>query len=1346
MALSDFQTLIRQLVQRLFPDEDVTAGSRVDTGLVQPLLRRLGSDPFDTDVKTFIEDTLRQEFPETPYQEGDALSDLVVKINTLILEPVAREIRSVKNQLSFRDPATLTLEEAEALAANYFAAVDRGQTARGMARLYYAQPQAVRVTPANVATSRGGLRFFPTTTQAIRPEEMVFNREDDLYYFDVNLQAEAPGDQYNIEPLEIVRMRGITYTKIANKNRFLFGKPADDAVTLVGNIGQGLTEKSMVSAPGIRAILTNNFQDITRLGIVGHSDPEMSRDVIRGGGLGTPLVLGTSWEVIPDGTTSYLSRRLRVLDTDIESFLEALGPAGDSKGFVITVYGAFGVDNPPALRDLDIVRVLDDTTVEVAQQELVPETYSSLWTIRRRSISLGHIPGGILFPNGPNGTLEVNDGEVHVGGMVDVYVRGNDVDTGTLVIDALVDESPLLKGRRAECINASGQVELKDYIVGTSYAEGSPTYRALEQAKEAQWTLQITSGPDGLAGSYRVVDVIQVVDAHPILTVVPAPLAVPGDFLWRLLDILEISLTAPRDIKAEGRDLFSAQNSAVVDTKSGVDFHALGVGKGDTLLIENGPDREEYPIVSVQSPYYSKLELDRKLRYSTSNLSYKIYRKNSGGGISTPLVRITSIDLLDASGQPVGSKIPYAKPIDGRSRAFANTARGVKWEVHDARLGICSRTNLVGTIARASLNDKVLRFRRYVDGVPELVDLVYATPGVGILTLEEIIEPINTAFGDTVAVLLRRTPGADPVGFGIRPTRAGGKVELYGGNAMPVLFPTESTVYSTSDICSATVVRAGGWDNVQPNIDDLVDVADVLDGSQVGHIGGLSVVEGMLDRLTTNTEFFPELDVWVRVGARSIGSARAYFLEPTSIEIDSNTRVSCEVNGQLLEFMPDPTLSRQVIPALPNGTKPKDGAIYAFGVDDKAVMDSASIDFVRYGVRPGDTLVIDYQPVRGTVALPTGLPDPIVGLVTKKLILSLAGGSKKEIIFVRDSTSVGPTSVTRAGVVTQINQGAGRSICSLVLDGGNYYLEFEPDVALVISAEGSANSLLGFSTTTDTENASFFQGHYEITEVFGNGSLNRLTLGVDPATFTQSGVRLQFRVERPGSQRIIATTMNDQVAETGLYYWDVELMSMGTGDLYNIPADVEMTFDHYRSDGYWLETRDISLAFSPLEEPVLRMSRSILEVGVNDDPLSTTQLSGQKVQVNYEYSSLVQSSDTFARSDDVRPVNSNPLIKHLQPHFVRLDLEYAGNIRRDVLLEALTRYIERRLPTDFLESSDLIEMLTQRGATSVTNPLTILAVVHKEDRSVVTLRSQNQLNIGRLAAFFADVINIKRLG
>jgi hypothetical protein len=64
-----------------------------------------------------------------------------------------------------------------------------------------------------------------------------------------------------------------------------------------------------------------------------------------------------------------------------------------------------------------------------------------------------------------------------------------------------------------------------------------------------------------------------------------------------------------------------------------------------------------------------------------------------------------------------------------------------------------------------------------------------------------------------------------------------------------------------------------------------------------------------------------------------------------------------------------------------------------------------------------------------------------------------------------------------------------------------------------------------------------------------------------------------------------------------------------------------------------------------------------------------------------------------------------------------------------------------------LESSDVEHLLYEQGASYVENPVTLIAVVHNQDRSVTVERSQDRLNTGRLAAFIPDQLTFtRRLG
>ena len=286
MAVRDLEAFIRQQMALYNPNEDLSAGSPFDVRVIQPVLRRLGVDPFTIDLSTFINDRLTQAYPDLATKEGDALTDLLNKPATLLWDPIVREIQRVKQMLSLKDPSTLTVEEAESLGANSFSPRRGGDVSKGAARIFFTQPQGVVVSPINFVTSKAGLHFYPVATQSIRIEEMLLNVDavSGLYYFDFNVVAEKSGSAYNIGADELISIAEIgSVVRVTNLQRFKFGEDEESVEDYVGRLQQELGEKSLVALRGIASKLLNSFQEINRLNVVGFNDPEMQRDVIKGG-------------------------------------------------------------------------------------------------------------------------------------------------------------------------------------------------------------------------------------------------------------------------------------------------------------------------------------------------------------------------------------------------------------------------------------------------------------------------------------------------------------------------------------------------------------------------------------------------------------------------------------------------------------------------------------------------------------------------------------------------------------------------------------------------------------------------------------------------------------------------------------------------------------------------------------------------------------------------------------------------------------------------------------------------------------------------------------------------------
>ena len=85
-----------------------------------------------------------------------------------------------------------------------------------------------------------------------------------------------------------------------------------------------------------------------------------------------------------------------------------------------------------------------------------------------------------------------------------------------------------------------------------------------------------------------------------------------------------------------------------------------------------------------------------------------------------------------------------------------------------------------------------------------------------------------------------------------------------------------------------------------------------------------------------------------------------------------------------------------------------------------------------------------------------------------------------------------------------------------------------------------------------------------------------------------------------------------------------------------------------------------------------------------------------------------------------------------------------GGSRENIVLEDIEEYIKKLAPVDLLDASDIQKLVTDRGATYVKNPLDLVAVVHRVDRTIWVQRSQDRLSTGRLSAFITGSINLTR--
>jgi len=1385
----DLQEFLEEKLLTYDPDIDLEDGSPAQTEIIDPVVRRFTPDPFEMDVPTFIRARLQQEYPNLSSEEGEALADLLIKPMEALLDPVIREVEFLRKNKSLNDQDLLSPEEADSLMGNFFVSRTRGSRSVGQCRLYFNAPVAVSISLGNEASTSDGLKFVPSSTQEISAEAMLFNQDGNLFYFDVSFEAETEGDEYNVGTGEIVSIANVpAAVKITNLARFRDGVAEESTLSFLERGEDSLTERSLVVPRGAIARLFDQFGDLQHLQVVGFNDTEMGRDILKGGGLGPIVVYGTDGYTTDDGDGDGVTD---VFGSPSATFTSSVGAVGPVEGFMLTLQNAdYPVLEVISDEFLKIGAALDPglPPVDPVPHPDMPDGLSSQqFYVRKSVITISDIPGGLVSPDGVSGVVEISDGEVHIGGCTDFYVRGTGLEEEELVIEAVSDESPLMEGLNLDTKKAGLPA---DIVEDLSLAVTSDF---LGQKVRVGMTLVIETDA-GNAGAYQIVKVAPGGNALR-LQVDPEPGSTVTGQRYKIVDEIDVNLLEPKTVRGSGSDLVTILGSSQVSTVAEVDFDQLGTEEGDTLRITgNTLNAGDYSVVQITGTGNKLLVLGTELKKTSSSESWELFKK--GDGLSPPLLRVSSVDILDSSQQPTGNVIPYADPVDIQSSAFSNIGVGKKKEINDARLGIIGTVDLSGALG--ALNGTTIKIS--INGGAVSIITFSA-----VADLQDVKDQIDAGVGYSIAGQRDTDQGESYLTLR---SRNNWIVVDTSGTANTLLGLSTSFAEDNRQIVSESAVS--DWTDATLDIEEERDSVYVLTGDNI-EFWYLQEVEAerlLVCRVGDDGKVIfplPDEKATVRIGSRSFGKLRCYFLEPTSFEVrgdyrkaaiksgnppaagehapnvvlgeiaqdeEPRTEFSYDLYGDqsaYFRFFPDPALEHTLLPA---GEESVPDNLYIASSGDTFVESekdppsgdgkysrAEEIDFLLREVLPGDILEITYQPVQGTADIRDKTsggdveydapldPDYVIA---KTLLFSLENGPDKTVTFSAEVD--GPDRL-----VAEINNQLGETIAYVEDDTSTSkkYLRLEADIEFDVKG-GTALSILGLSVTNNHANA---RGRYVVEDsgYISGATSNHMRLSIKkPEDLVllpgdvwggfaagDVGPSQHFKIHRKGVQRVSSTEMQDNT-EGSLYYADIEVVSYGAGDEFNIEADLQLEVENHKSDGYRLSNDDEDLTFSIYEEPSMIISRRVLTPGSTDSPENTTQISQQNIQVNYERSELTEEVQRFASSELDRVLCASIVVRHLVPHFVQFELVYQGGSQESVIESDLEDLIDGLLPDEVLEASAIGNIPRRRGAERVEMPITLLGVVHNVDRTIQIDRSEDAISRGRLATFIPDALSITR--
>lgn len=231
------------------------------------------------DIQEYLVEKVKEYDESFELREGSVFVDFFIKPLTIILQPIRNEIETVRFLQSLENFASMSEGDLDALLANIFVYRRSGTKSTGSVRLFFSTPRSVTVAQSAAAITALGLRFLVDQDTTITESAMSVNVDGALYFMDVAVTAEAPGDDYNISRSSIIAMEvpvaGVV--RVTNLSAFTGGLATESNLEFYNRGQTAVTVRNLINDRSIPTVLLEKFPFIQSLTPIGFNDPEMGR-------------------------------------------------------------------------------------------------------------------------------------------------------------------------------------------------------------------------------------------------------------------------------------------------------------------------------------------------------------------------------------------------------------------------------------------------------------------------------------------------------------------------------------------------------------------------------------------------------------------------------------------------------------------------------------------------------------------------------------------------------------------------------------------------------------------------------------------------------------------------------------------------------------------------------------------------------------------------------------------------------------------------------------------------------------------------------------------------------------
>jgi len=214
------------------------------------------------EIEKVIVTLLKEKFPSLDLRPGTPYYDLFVSASAYLISHYLNMFNQSVEMSFLSNYSTMPEELMDKYASNFFVTRQASTKARGLVRIYFAEPISIYISYLNEFVSNTGLSFYPIESQSISKEEMssYYDENKKFYYVPIILEAFEEGDQYNIPADSIVEIRNFPYPYVEISNDpFSQGTKKVTNEEFYQQIIDALNTREFITKPAIVSRIKNAF-------------------------------------------------------------------------------------------------------------------------------------------------------------------------------------------------------------------------------------------------------------------------------------------------------------------------------------------------------------------------------------------------------------------------------------------------------------------------------------------------------------------------------------------------------------------------------------------------------------------------------------------------------------------------------------------------------------------------------------------------------------------------------------------------------------------------------------------------------------------------------------------------------------------------------------------------------------------------------------------------------------------------------------------------------------------------------------------------------------------------------